>query len=159
MRNLMKAEANKHTMVLKQLGAKVDVINSFMCYVTVNIEGIDVAYVYNINHKNKYFLERIKPYSEAAGTFKNEEDVIDAIKTDIEQFKNAKKCNVFNLFIDINKKMSNTIREFEDLYLYYNVPHEYAEEIRDKIKEIQSLISNAKENSERVFHKKDPDHI
>ncbi len=53
--------------------------------------------------------------------------------------------------------MNKTIRNFEDLYLYYNVPREYANSIKSKIQEIQDIIKTAKENCERVYFKKDPD--
>ncbi|KGG81344.1 hypothetical protein [Caloranaerobacter azorensis] len=157
MRKYMKAEINRHDMILTQMGAKIKIINSYMCYVTFDLDGTEVSYVYNVNKKNKYFLERIEPYPEHAGTFKCEEDVIETIKIDIEQFKNAKKSRVFDLFVDINKEMNKTIRNFEDLYLYYNVPREYANSIKSKIQEIQDIIKTAKENCERVYFKKDPD--
>ncbi len=152
----MKAEIDKQKMILKQMGAKVEVINSFMCYVSLDIEGLKVKYCYNVNKKGDYFLERIKPYPQVAGTFKTEEDVIDTIKIDVEQFINAKKSHVFPLFIDINQEMSKVIREFEDLYLYYNVPHDYAKEIKSKIEEIHNLISKAKHESKRVYLKTEP---
>jgi len=155
----MNPEITKHQMILKQLGAKVDVISSFMCYITFDVEGTKVSYVYNINHKNRYFLERVEPYPEVAGTFNTEEDVIETIKIDIEQFRNAKLSKVFDLFIDINKEMSKTIRSFEDLYLYYNVPRECAESIKDKLKEIQEAIQKAKDKSDRVYFKKDPEYL
>lgn len=156
MRRYINAEIDKQKMILKQMGAKVEVINSFMCYVSLDIEGVEVKYCYNVNKKGDYFLERIEPYPEAAGTFKTEQDVIDSIKIDVEQFKNAKKSHVFSLFIDINREMSKTVREFEDLYLYYNVPHNYAKEIKGKIEEIHSLIAQAKDESQRVYFKSDP---
>ncbi|WP_425446132.1 hypothetical protein [Dethiothermospora halolimnae] len=159
MRKYLAAEVNKHRMVLKQLGAKLEVVNSLMCYVTFDLDGIEISYVYNVNRKNQYFLERIKPYSEPAGTFESEQDVIDTIKTDIEQFKNAKKCKVFDLFININKELNKTVREFEDLYLYYNIPHEHADAIKSKLLDVQDLIFEAKKKGKRIYFKKDPKNI
>ncbi|MTI47617.1 hypothetical protein [Sporosalibacterium faouarense] len=156
MRRFMGAEIDKQKFLLKQMGAQVEVINSFMCYVTFNVKNTEIAYCYNVNKKGDYFLERIKPYPEVAGTFKSEEDVINIIYTDIEQFKNATESHDFSLFIDINKKVSKSVREFEDLYLYYNVPHEYTEEIKKKIDEIQKLIKKAKSESKRVYFKTEP---
>ncbi|RKD28979.1 hypothetical protein [Thermohalobacter berrensis] len=157
MRKYMTAEINRHEMVLVQMGAKVDVINSFMCYVSFDIAGTEVAYVYNVNKKNKYYLERVAPYPQPAGTFDTEKDVIDVIKIDIEQFKNAKNSRVFDLFLNVNQEIAKTSRNFEDLYLYYNVPHEYTNKIKSKIKEIQDLIKEARDKSERVYFKKNPD--
>jgi hypothetical protein len=157
MRKYLTAEANMHEMKLRQMGAKVEVINSLMCYVTFDIDGTKVSYVYNVNKKDKYFLERIEPYPQPAGTFETVDDVIEVIKIDIEQFKNAKRSRVFDLFIEINRELAKTSRNFEDLYLYYNVPHEYTDTIKSKIKEIQGIIKKARENSERIYFKKDPD--
>ncbi|MCK5762601.1 MAG: hypothetical protein KAH05_00635 [Clostridiales bacterium] len=48
-----------NTMKLKQLGAKIETINSKMSYVRFDIDGVKLEYVYN--NKGKYFLERTKP--------------------------------------------------------------------------------------------------
>ncbi|MTI66228.1 MAG: hypothetical protein FH753_06450 [Firmicutes bacterium] len=157
MRKYMTAEVNKHETVFTQMGARVHVMNSILCYVSFDIEGTEVSYVYNVNKKNKYFLERIEPYPEPAGTFKSVEDLIETIKIDIEQFKNAKKSNVFPKFVEINKRLNNTIRQFEDLYLYYNVPRESIEKIRKNLDEIENTIKTTKENGQRLYFKKDPD--
>ena len=89
MRSFVKAEAMQHAMKLLQLGAKVQQIDSKMCYVEFSIEGYKLEYVYNINNKNEYFLERIKPYPLPLKIFKSEKDVIDIIKIDMEQYRNA----------------------------------------------------------------------
>ncbi|MBS4534871.1 hypothetical protein GOQ29_04485 [Clostridium sp. D2Q-14] len=159
MRRFMMAEATKHDTVFSQLGADVHVINSLLCYITFDIEGTEISYVYNINKKDKYFLQRIEPYPEPAGTFNSEDELIDTIKIDIEQFKNAKNSNVFNDFVKINKCLSETIRNFEDLYLYYNVPHETIDNIKDKLDSIQQIIKNTKTSCKKIYEKKDPDTI
>ena len=156
-RKYMRAELNMQEMILRQMGADVEVINSYMCYVKFYVEGTKISYVYNVHKKNKYFLERIEPYSQVAGTFNCEEDVVEIIKIDLEQFKIAKKSKVFDYLVDINKEITNVSREFEDLYLYYNVHKEHREAIMDKIKEIHNIIIDAKKENERVFFKKDPD--
>lgn len=153
----MRAELNMHEMILSQLGAKVEVINSFMCYVKFDLDGTTVSYVYNINKKDKYFLERIEPYPMIAGTFNTEEDIVDIIKIDVEQFRNAKQSKVFSVLVDINKEITHISREFEDLYLYYNVHKEHRDAIKEKLKEVHEIILDAKKDSERVYFKKDPD--
>ena len=156
MRKYLKAETSKHEMILNQLGAKVQVINSLMCYVSFDIDGTKVSYVYNVNKKNEYFLERVEPYPQPAGTFRTKDDVIETITIDIEQFKNAKHSRCFDFFVDINKEITTTSRMFEDLFLYYNVSLESMENIKNKIMEIKEIIEVAKENSERVYDKKNP---
>ncbi|MBS4538871.1 hypothetical protein GOQ27_10370 [Clostridium sp. D2Q-11] len=159
MRKYMMAEVEKHQTIFSQLGAQVHVMNSLLCYITFDIDGTEVSYVYNVNKKDKYFLQRIEPYPEPAGTFNNEDELIDIIKIDIEQFKNAKNSHVFSDFVEINKSLSQTVRNFEDLYLYYNVPHDTMDNIKEKLDDIRTMIKEAKDSSERVYNKKDPDTI
>lgn len=159
MRKYMMAEVDKHQAIFSQLGAKVHVMNSLLCYISFDIDGTEISYVYNVNKKDKYFLQRIKPYPEPVGTFNNENDLVDIVKIDIEQFRNAKNSNVFDDFVEINKKLNQTVRNFEDLYLYYNVPHETIDNIKEKLDSIQDMIKDAKNSCKRVYDKKDPDTI
>lgn len=159
MRKFVNAEAMQHSMKLIQMGAKVQQINSKMCYVTFDIGDVELEYVYNINSKGKYFLERIKPYPLPMKVYEREEDLIEIIDIDVEQFKNAQKSHNIEAFIDINSKLNQTIKKFEDLFLYYNVPEFEAEIIIQKINEIQDEIKKTKADSERVYFRKEPDNI
>ncbi len=159
MKKFIDSQASQHEMKLIQMGAKVEQINSKMCYIEFNIDDIEVSYVYNINKNNKYFLERIKPYPLPIKDFEKEEDVVKLIYIDIEQFKNASKSKNIDEFIHINTELNKTIKQFEDLFLYYNVPHIETEIITEKINEIHDEIIKTKENSERVFFDKDPDNL
>jgi len=153
------SQASQHEMKLIQMGAKVEQINSKMCFIKFCIDNFEVSYVYSINKKNKYFLERIKPYPLPIKDFDNEEDVIRLIEIDIKQFQNASKSRNIDDFIHINKALNKTIKEFEDLFLYYNVPHIETEIIINKINEIHDEIFKTKENSDRVFFEKEPENL
>jgi len=154
------SETNQNIMKLMQIGAHVTVISSQLVYVSFDItEEIKVSYVYNINKKNKYFLERVKPYPIAVMEFNTPEDICDIIRIDVEQFKNAVKSHNIKDCIGINKDLHNTILSFEDLFLYYNVNHDNIETIKHYIQKIKEEIHNSKEHSERVFFEKDPDHL
>ncbi|MDF2521020.1 MAG: hypothetical protein K0R84_1648 [Clostridia bacterium] len=157
--NYLNVEASQHEMKLIQMGAAVEQVNSKTCYVRFVIDNIPVEYVYNINKKNKYFLERIKPYPLPLKTFENEADIVDIIYIDIKQFKNAVKSRNIDSFVGINKELNYTIKKFEDLFLYYNVPSLETEKIMNKIKEINDIIINTKETSERLFFEKEPEHL
>jgi len=159
MRKYINAEAMQHSMKLIQMGAKVNQVNSKMCYVTFQVGKIELEYVYNINGKGQYFLERIKPYPLPMKVYEKEEDLIDIIEIDVEQFKNATKSHNIDEFICINSKLNETIKKFEDLFLYYNVAEIEAKNIVAKIYEIQDIIKETKEASERVYFRKDPDNI
>lgn len=155
----LNVEASQHEMRLIQMGATVEQVNSKMCYVKFMVDNMPVEYVYSINKKNKYFIERIKPYPLPERAFENEADVVAIIEIDIKQFKNAVKSKNIDNFVKIGKELNNTAKKFEDLFLYYNVPSFETEEIMKKIQEINEVIINTKKTSERVFFDKDPDYL
>lgn len=159
MRKLMNAEVMEHSMRLRQMGAEVQVINSKMCFVVFQLEEFDVAYCYNVNKKGKYFLERIKPYPLALRVFEKEQDVIDIIEIDLDQFKNAVKSHNIEAFIEINQKLNQTLLKFEDLFLYYNVPTEETDIIMRRLLQIDEEISKTKETATRVYFKKNPENL
>jgi hypothetical protein len=152
-------ENDRHDMMLRQMGGDVITIYGMLCYVKFNIEGVDIEYVYNINAKKKYFLQRIKPYPLPAGVYEDPEDVIDIISIDIEQFRTAIHSEKFNTFVEINKNLNETIRNIDDLFLYYKVPKESLVHINENIQQIKDIISGSKDRSERLYFKKDPDTI
>ena len=127
---------------LQQMGAKVIDIQGIMFYVKFYLDDIKISYIYHLNTDNTFFLERIKPYSLAIGDYKTEEDIIEEIKVDIEQFKNAMKSHNFENFIEVDGKITQLARIFEDLYLYYNVKEESVNEID---KELYKLLDMMKE--------------
>lgn len=159
MRKLINAEALEHSMKLQQMGGKVNMINSKLCYVDFDISGFKLQYVYNINKKGNYFVERIKPYPLALKEFESENDVIDIISIDLEQFKNAIKSHHSSEFVDTGRKLVDVLKKFEDLYLYYNISSENISGLMEKLTELENHIKDVKDGSERLYFKKDPDHL
>jgi len=159
MRKLMNAEIMEHDIKLRQMGADVYVVNSKMCFVLFMVGKYEVAYVYNINNKGRYFLERIKPYPLALREFEKEEDVINIIEIDLEQFKNASKSHNIEEFIVINKNFNKALRKFEDLFLYYNVPKETADSIHQHLDQIDEIIESTKQSADRLYFKKNPENL
>jgi hypothetical protein len=141
------------------MGAKIKTINSKMCYVKFDISGFEVSYVYNINKNGNYFLERIKPYPLAIKEFYDEEQVIEIIKVDLEQFKNAIKSHNIQSFIDINRRLHQSIQKFEDLFLYYNVPLEECDKIISLLDALDQELKDTKNSSNRIYTKKEPDNL
>lgn len=142
---------------LKDLGAKVISVQGVMFYVKFKIKDIKISYMYHIKTDNTYYLERIKPYFMTIGDYESEEDIIDIIKIDLEQFTNAMNSKNFNDFIDIDRRITKLVRYFEDLYLYYNVPKDDLTIIKDEVDTILDTILEIKDRSKRVYHKKDPE--
>ncbi|MTI49494.1 hypothetical protein [Sporosalibacterium faouarense] len=142
---------------LRDLGCNVVNVQGVMYYVTYNFEDLEISYMYHINPDNTYDLERIKPYVVSAGTLKTEEEIVNIIKIDIDQFKNAKRSKNFKDFIDVDTELSNAVRAFEDLFLYYNISKEDTNLIKTSIHNFKELLMKVRDRSQRVFYEKDPD--
>lgn len=155
MQNIM-VKGTMDEMMLRQMGAEVILYHGLQCFVRFRIEGMEISYAYNINRKDKYFLQRLKPYSMPAGVFENVNDVVDAIKIDVDQFKNALKSKNFEKFIEINKEILKEVRVFEDFFLYYNVSSEVLDEISEDIKKVNEKLRESIEKSERVYFESEP---
>jgi hypothetical protein len=147
-------------MKLVQLGANVEIISGKMVYVKFSLENnLEVAYIYHINKNNKYFLERIKPYPLPIREFDTPNDVIDMIKLDHEQFKNAVHSSNIYSFIQLNKDLHKTMMSLEDLFLYYNVSNQLLKDTQEKIKQIEESILDAAVEEKRIFFDKDPENL
>lgn len=144
----MKVKNSMLTFLLEQMGAKIHRITGIVCYVEFTIDSIKIKYMYHLDKKNKYFLERISPYNVTIGQFEKEDDVINTIKVDISKFQNAKNSNKFNKFITTGKDFVDIAKSFEDLYLHYNVS-------KYDLADIQQNIENLKQKLEEVSVKAD----
>lgn len=154
------SEVNQHLMKLIQLGANVQVVSGKMIYVKFLIsDDVEVAYVYHINKNNKYFLERIKPYPLPLREFNSANDVINIINIDYNQYKNAANSKKIKDFVHINRDLHNTIKSFEDLFLYYNIPTDCVTKLEKNLEEIKATIKTASTESNRIFFDKDPDNL
>lgn len=142
---------------LKKIGARVIDIQGVMSLIKFNIEGNKITYIYHLNDDNTFYLERIKPYSMPVGDYATEEEIVDVIKVDIEQFENAMRSHNFSKFIEIDYNISKLVRLFEDLYLYYNIKREDLDVLDEEIHTLLDIIKRIKNDSERVYFKKDPD--
>lgn len=151
MRNIINAEVSQHTLKLQQLGAKVNVINSTLCYVNFDICGFVIQYVYNINQKGNYFLERTKPYPLALQEYGSEKDVVKVIREDVDKFRNALKCHHIDSFITIAREINSTYRIFEETFLNYNIPGEKVDKIHKKIQALALEIEIIKDNAQLLF--------
>jgi len=154
------SEASQHIMKLLLLGANVQVVSGKTVYVNFKLnDNIEVAYVYHINKHNKYYLERIKPYPLAIREFDTDADVVDIIKIDYEQYKNAINSHNINHFININRTLHKSAKAFEDLFLYYNISDEVFSSIEKNIQNIHDTIKKASTESKRLFFEKDPENL
>ena len=145
------AEVSKYSIKLQQLGAKVKVINSSLCYVNFNLEGLTLQYVYNVNHNGNYFLERIKPYPLALEEFGSETDVVKVISMDVEKFKNALKSSHIEKYIAMANQISATFSAFEDTFLNYNIPTPKVDKIFKKILALELEIEVIRDIAKQIY--------
>ncbi|MGL5677893.1 MAG: hypothetical protein ACRDDX_15955, partial [Cellulosilyticaceae bacterium] len=88
---LAEANGNMIETRLRLLGAtKIEKVSGVLYFVKFELDDhLEVSYAYNINAKDKYFLQRIKPYPIPEGLFSDEEQVVAFIQRDLQKFKNA----------------------------------------------------------------------
>ncbi len=160
MRNkILAAEMMGQSIKLQQMGGTITAINSKLCYVTFDLSGFKVSYVYNVNKKDRYFLERINPYPLPLDELDSEDDVIEVIRIDLQQFENAVQSDNINKFVSIAQNLSKTFHKFEDLFLYYNLSEQNTKGFYDKVRELEAEIEKIKEESPRIYFDKDPDDL
>ncbi|MFA9462854.1 MAG: hypothetical protein ACERKN_01035 [Velocimicrobium sp.] len=146
--NILSAEQDNIDMLLTQMGAKVKTIHGLICFVRFTIKDTEIFYVYNINAKDQYYLQKILPYPVGAGVFTKPSEIIDYIKKDISYYKTASKSTVFSDFININLELHGAMHKMEETFLNYNVPHDKLDEIVLKIGEINQLLDKAQEKGD-----------
>ncbi len=160
MQKYINSETNQHIMKLIMIGANVQVVSGKMVYVKFKLkQDIELSYVYHINKNNKYFLERIKPYPLPLKELESTEDVINTIQVDYEQYKNAVNSHNIKGFVSINNKITETIKSFEDLFLYYNIPSELVEKIETDITSLRDAIKKTSTECNRVYFDKEPENL
>jgi len=142
---------------IKNLGGRVVDTEGIMFLVKFSFDTYKITYAYHINDDGTYYLERIHPYFLNIGNYKTEEDIVDVIRVDIEQFKNAMNSTNFDQFIGIDHHLSQLVRLFEDLYLYYNISKEDLDTLDSNVDGILDAIKDIMKHSTRVYTKKDPD--
>jgi hypothetical protein len=150
--NINTAQGDAIETLLRQMGAsdviKVQGLLYFMKF-KLN-DNVEISYSYNINTKNKYFLQRIKPYPLPQGVFSDEYEIVSFIKNDLEKFSTAIHSTNFNLFIDFNKKVNNITSEMEYLFLNHNVDCNELLRLDKELNDILQEISFAKISSKKI---------
>ena len=142
---------------LKNLGARYIDIEGIMFLVKFKYEAYKITYAYHITENNTYYLERLQPYFLGIGEYNSEEEIVEVIKVDLEQFLIAMHSSNFSQFIEIDNHLSQLVRLFEDLYLYYNISKDDLRKLDDSVDGILEHIKDIMKRSARVYTKKEPD--
>lgn len=145
--NDMSANQEEIDMKLTQLGANVTSLHGIISFIRFSFDQTELFYVYNINAKNQYFLQMVKPYPAAAGVFLKPQAVVQYIKNDIRQFKNASNSNVFSEFVAVNQSLYDSTQKIKDVFMTYNVPKDRIVKIKEKVDEISDILSEIKSTS------------
>lgn len=144
---------------LKDMGARIIDIQGIMSLVKFVINGHTITYAYHVNEDNTFYLERVKPYFLSIGDYAHEEDIVDTIREDIDQFKNAMQSSNFEQFIEIDNHLSQLVRLFEDLYLYYNIEKPDLARLDASVDEVLVIIKDIMRRASRAYTKKEPDFL
>lgn len=126
---------------LRQLGAtRVKEISSVMYFVEFALtDTLTISYIYNITHKEKYYLQRVKPYPIPQGKFADEREIVDYITKDVNKFRNATRSSNFQAFLDVTEKVGTITDCMEKLFLNYNV---HGNDLNLLNTQLDSLISD-----------------
>jgi len=141
----------------KKMGGKVIDIQGMMFIVDFNLSQYNISYVYYLNEDNTFLLDRIKPYFLSIGYYENEEEIVDIIRSDIDQFKNAMNSTNFDQFVEIDNHLAKLVRLFEDLYLYYNIDKSDIIKLDESVNCILDNIKEIMNHSDRAYTKKEPE--
>lgn len=147
--NVNTAQGDAIETLLRQIGAsQVTKVRGLLYFIKFKLnEDLEISYVYNINAKNQYFLQRIKPYPIPQGIFTDEYEIVSFIKKDLNKFTKAMNSSNFNLFLSVTKKLNLASYNMENLFLNYNVNSDDFERLDKELNDILNEIEFAKTNS------------
>ncbi len=137
---------------LRYIGAtEIRKINGILYFIEFDIdEDLKVLYTYNINAKNRYYLQRMKPYPIPAGTFDKEYEIVEFIKKDIQKFKNAKNSHNFEKFLSLTKKVNTIYEDMEALFLNYNVDKDDLVNLENNLDNMNKLFEEVEKKSMKI---------
>lgn len=129
-------------------------INSRLYYIGFKITSkVEITYVYNINKRDQYFLQRVSPYPLPKGLFTTQEEIVDFIEDDLNKFKNAALSSNFDDFIEFNTHLSEIEGDMERLFLNFNVSKIYLEAFNELLRELAHQVQLAEGKSTHIMLK------
>ncbi len=139
-------------MMLSQLGAKeIRTFSSTMHIANFDLgDGLEVAYVFNITHGNKYFLQRMKPYAMVQGKYASYTEIIDIITDDISRFRKAKEINDADIYLKLTEEMEQVKARTEHIFLNHDVSVEDFRAILDGFNSLLERVELANKKSDLI---------
>ncbi len=140
-------------MKLTQMGAEVTSLYGIISFIRFHFDQIELFYVYNVNSKNQYYLQMVKPYPVGAGVFSNLQEMVQYIDEDIQQFQNASNSHAFQAFVTTNQDLYQVIQKFKDVYMSRNVPKEKIQRIREMTGGLYDFLTEIEKTSSPLQEK------
>lgn len=139
-------------MMLSQLGAKeIHNFSSTMHIASFDLgDGLEVAYEFNITRKDKYFLQRMKPYAMVHGKYASYKEIIDFITEDIAKFKKAKEINDAAIYLKLAEEMDHVKSRTEHIFLNHNVSVEDFKSMLDGFNSLLEQVELANKKSDKI---------
>lgn len=135
---------------LKQLGAKVESVQSKIYHVTFMVEETKLEYYYNINESGKFFLERMTPFYKDFGVFTEENYAIKAIYEDVEYFKNAVNSKNYQRFVELSREIEKIHDDYSYLFLHHNIPADSLDRLEEHVKAVKERVAKYTKTAEEI---------
>jgi hypothetical protein len=137
---------------LRQLGAtSIKVFPSRMHIANFDLgDGFIVSYVFNITRKDKFFLQRMRPYSMVKGMYADQKEIIDFIKDDIERFRKSIRLNDAEKYIALAEKVSNLYDRMDHIFLHHKVDSTVLDRLNKEFDELAEEVENIHSSSEII---------
>ncbi len=137
---------------LRQLGATdIKVFNSRMNIVSFDLgDGFIVSYVFNITRKDKFFLQRMRPYAMVKGMYADQNEIIEFIKDDITRFRTSIQLNDADKYINLAERISNLHERMEHIFLHHKVDKITLDRLNAEFGELAQEVENIHCESEVI---------
>lgn len=138
--------------LLRQLGASdIKKVRGILYFIKFRLdENVEISYTYNINAKDQYFLQRIKPYPLPQGAFEDEYEIVAFIKKDLLKFNSAKNSSNYKLFTEVTNMANSIATNMESLFLNNNVNNNEFLGLHKELEDVLNKIENIRNNSPRL---------
>ena len=105
--------------ILRQMGAtKIKTMPGYINIVTFALsEDFIVQYVYEMKENETIYLQRVTPYEHFIGEPENTDELVEAIREDLDSYKRAFDSNNFDLYLKIADKADKAKKIREKLLL------------------------------------------
>lgn len=153
--NLNNATGDAIETLLRQLGASdVKKVRGILYFIKFKLdENVEISYTYNINAKNQYFLQRIKPYPLPQGAFENEYEIVTFIKKDLLKFNSARNSSNYKLFTEVTNMANSIATNMESLFLNNKVNDKEFIGLHKELEDVLNKIEHIRDNSPTLSNK------